>query len=216
MESSMAHRSESALAVPGRPNSRVREITAGEARDGRPLRSTATGVRLPPRMSFDAWRTLGERLGRYSNGTAWWLGDWLTFGEAKYGRRYKEAIAATGLDYKTLRNYAGVSRRFELSRRRDNLTFHHHAEVCALCDEEQDRWLDLAAAKGWSKNELRRAMREAAVRLPARRTVVAPPGAFAPGQLVRWREAAERRALRLDAWIGQTLDEAAEATLDDE
>jgi hypothetical protein len=45
-------------------------------------------------------------------------------------------IVATGLDYQTLRNYAAVARRFELSRRRDNLSFHHHAELCALSESQ--------------------------------------------------------------------------------
>jgi hypothetical protein len=72
-----------------------------------------------------------------------------------YGRRYKEAVAATGLDYQTLRNYAVVARRFELSRRPDNLPFQYHAEVGSLSDYEQDHWLDLGAAgRHWSRNEL--------------------------------------------------------------
>ena len=91
----------------------------------------------------------------YSEASSWWLGDWLAFGQMKYGRRYKEGVALTGLDYKTLRNYAMVSRRFELSRRRDDVSFQHHAEVCPLADGEQDRWLELAAVNGWSKAELR-------------------------------------------------------------
>jgi hypothetical protein len=83
-------------------------------------------------MAFDAWKAVGAKIGTYSNATAWWLGDWLAFGRMKYGRRYNEAIEVTGLDYKTLRNYAVVARRFELSRRRDNLSFQHHAEVCCV------------------------------------------------------------------------------------
>jgi hypothetical protein len=125
------------------------------------VRSTTTGVRFDPLLPFEAWKELGGRLGLYANATSWWLGDWLAFGQMKYGRRYKEAIAATGLDYQTLRNYAVVARRFELSRRRDDLTFQHHAELCALHDEEQDRWLDRASAGHWSRNELRRRLRAA-------------------------------------------------------
>jgi hypothetical protein len=53
--------------------------------------------------------------------------------------------------YQTLRNYAVVARRLKLSRRRDNLSFQHHAEVCALGFEEQDRWLDLAAESPWRR-----------------------------------------------------------------
>jgi hypothetical protein len=55
-----------------------------------------------------------------------------------YGRRCKEAVALTGLDYQTLRNYTVVTRRFELSCRRDNLPFQYHAEDGSLSDYEQD------------------------------------------------------------------------------
>ena len=39
---------------------------------------------------------------------------------------------------------AYVTSRFELSRRRENRSFGHHAGVPALRLEEQDRWLDQA------------------------------------------------------------------------
>jgi hypothetical protein len=44
----------------------------------------------------------------------------------------KEGIELSGLDYQTVRNDSMVARGFEMSRRRDNLSFQHHAEVCAL------------------------------------------------------------------------------------
>ena len=119
-------------------------------------------MRFDPLMPIDDWKALGAKVAFYSEATAWWLGDWLLFGQMKYGRRYKEGIALTGLDYQTLRNYALVARRFELSRRRDNVSFQHHAEVCALPDDIQDRWLTLAADARWSKMELRRRVRAAA------------------------------------------------------
>jgi hypothetical protein len=66
----------------------------------------------------------------------------------------------TSLDYQTLRNYAWVARRFNLSRRRDALSFAHHAEVAALPDPEQDYWLRKAESESWSRNKLRREVRE--------------------------------------------------------
>jgi hypothetical protein len=144
----------------------------------------------------------------YSNATAWWLGDWIAFGQMKYGRLYKDAIVATGLDYQTLRNYAVIARRFELSRRRDDLTFQHHAEVCALNDDDQDLWLDRAARYKWSRNELRR-------RLRALSTESSGPSPAAvrllvePGRAVRWRQAAQRCECGLETWITQVLDDAA-------
>jgi hypothetical protein len=175
----------------------------------RGVRSTRTAARFNPLLPFDDWVDFGAKLGLYSNATAWWLGDWLAFGQLKYGRRYKTAIAVTGLDYQTLRNYAVVSRRFEMSRRRDNLTFQHHAEVCALSDEEQDYWLDRAAAEQWSRNHLRRQLRrtsqcagDSAVTL--RLTVESR-------RARSWQEAAERDASTFEEWATRLLDDAATA-----
>jgi hypothetical protein len=136
-----SHRGRGGLGRPGYP----------EVRTVKPSR---TSIGFDPLLPFETWKELGPRIATYATASAWWLGDWLTFGRMKYGRRYKEAIAATGLDYQTLRNYAVVARRFTPSRRRDTLSFQHHAEVCALSDDDQELWLDLAALRGWSKREL--------------------------------------------------------------
>jgi len=172
--------------------------------------STRTSMRCHELMPFEAWTALGAKLGMYANASVWWLGDWLAFGQGKYGRRYKDALAVTGLDYQTLRNYAVVARRFEPSRRRGDLTFQHHAEVCALADDEQGRWLDLAAEQRWSRNELRRRIREAARRLPAPPDVRLVVRADAERER-RWREAAARSDCDLEHWIVGALDRAAGA-----
>ncbi len=51
------------------------------------------------------------------------------FGERRFGTRYRSAIEATDLDYQTLRNYAWVARNVDAGRRREELSFQHHAEV---------------------------------------------------------------------------------------
>jgi hypothetical protein len=48
-----------------------------------------------------------------------------------------------------------------LSRRRDNSTWTHHAEVAALSPEQQDEWLDRAVALRLSPGDLRLALRAA-------------------------------------------------------
>ncbi|MGW0969385.1 LmbU family transcriptional regulator [Streptomyces sp. NPDC002516] len=119
-----------------------------------------SGMVLPPNLPERSWERIGANLRELVNSSAWWLADWLLYGEATYGwRRYKEAIERTGLDYQTLRNYAWVARRFEHHRRRDSLSFAHHAEVTRLSPPEQDYWLRRAEQQKWSRNELRRAVR---------------------------------------------------------
>ncbi|MFC3998523.1 LmbU family transcriptional regulator [Nocardiopsis sediminis] len=117
------------------------------------------GLHLPDDLPISTWQRIGDHLFRISDAMGWWMGDWLVFGERTYGSRYREALAKTSLDYKTLRNYAWVARGFPAARRRAELSFAHHAEVVSLPPGEQDFWLDLAGKGHWSRNELRRRMR---------------------------------------------------------
>src|SRR5262249_44368847 len=88
----------------------------------RGVRVQSNGLCLPDGMSYDCWRDLGCQVALVANCSAWWLGDWLVYGEETYDDRYDQAIADTSLGYKTLRNYAWVARRFPVSRRRDTLS----------------------------------------------------------------------------------------------
>jgi hypothetical protein len=174
----------------------------------RAVRASVTSMQFDPLLPFESWQALGAKIGRHCNASAWWLGDWLAFGQNKYGRRYKDAIAVTGLDYQTLRNYAVVARRFEPSRRRDDCSFQHHADVCALPDDAQDLWLELAARRRWSKRELRRRVR-ASLMAPARAGETTVVRITVESQRERrWREAAERAECGLERWIVEALDAA--------
>jgi hypothetical protein len=184
---------------------------ASDAQSRQAVRLTPTAASFDPRLGFDAWQEIGRKVGSQANATRWWLGDWLAFGRFKYGRRYKNAIAVTGLDYQTLRNYATVARRFEPSRRRVEVSFQHHAEVCGLPDEEQDRLLALAASLGWSRNELRRHARSSSAEsTPAARTGVLELSVDGERRQ-RWRRAAECAGCSFEEWAVRTLDEAASA-----
>jgi hypothetical protein len=91
----------------------------------------------------------------------WWVGDWVRYGNARWGEKYTEAARVTGLDAKTLRNIAYVASRFHLSRRRDNLSWTHHAELAALPPVQQDQWLDRARSLRLSPGDLRLELRAA-------------------------------------------------------
>ena len=168
-------------------------------------------AQFDPLLPFEAWRELGIKIGRYANGSTWWLGDWLVFGKHKYGPRYREAIDVTGLDYQTLRNYASVARHFEPERRRHDLSFQHHAEVCGLDRERQDQWLELAVANGWSRSELRRRLRGS---IQAERAgSQASRLDLTTQRAERWRMAAQQCDVSLERWVERALDEAADTVL---
>jgi len=112
-------------------------------------------------IPFSSWQSIGRQLHLIHDSSAWWLADWLLYGETAFPDRYRKAITETSLDYQTLRNYAWVARKFVYSRRRDKLSFQHHAEVASLSPEQQDFWLDECERLNWSRNELRRQIRTA-------------------------------------------------------
>jgi hypothetical protein len=168
-------------------------------------------------MSFREWAAVGRRLSRVSSATTWALGDWLLFGERAFGQRYRTAIAATNLDYQTLRNYAWVAGRFGVSRRRPELSFQHHAELASLTEAEQDLWLQRAVNGSWSRNELRRQLkrRRSGATSPATLSLVVRVE-LTPDDERRWRQAANNTQLGLMDWLRTVANAAAEAALQPE
>jgi hypothetical protein len=179
------------------------------------VRTSADSLHLRQGLGFDAWVGVGVRIARISNSSAWWLGDWLVYGERAYGRRYADALAMTQLDYQTLRNYAWIARRFEPSRRRAGVSFGHHAELAAQPTADQDLWLERAQRLHWSRNELRRQLR-AAGRSRADAGHDQPHTVRVPLTTDRerlWRQAAAAADQNLADWIAAAADEAAQAAL---
>jgi hypothetical protein len=191
------------------------QLAAAASIDHDSERLTTMALHLRRGMAFEAWLGMGRRISGISNASAWWLGDWLIYGERTYGPRYRTAFELTCLDYQTLRNYAWVARRFTVSRRRDTLSFQHHAEVAALPDPQQDLWLERAERSRWSRNELRRqlsaARRSRETPYPAR--VVHHRVEITARQEERWRRAAEVADRPLHDWMVAAIDDAAEAAL---
>lgn len=174
-----------------------------------------TGLSLPSNFSLTEWKRFGRKLFLISDSSSWWHGDWLVFGQNKYPGRYRQAMEETGLDYKTLRNYAWIARRFPAPERHPQLSFQHHAEVASLEPAERRVWLERAAQEGWSRNALRQHLRQAVsgtadepkrdeVRLQLRTT---------PERESVWADAAERDGRDLAEWIIITLDRAAQRQL---
>src|SRR5438045_2803807 len=83
---------------------------------------TVTGLALPEDLTFEDWLSIGLKLHQMEKSVQWWIGDWLRFGERKYGVMYKHALATTDYKYRTLRIVKYVADRFELFRRRNNLS----------------------------------------------------------------------------------------------
>jgi uncharacterized protein DUF4326 len=114
---------------------------------------TANGLQLPADLTKTQWSEIGLGLGKVGQSTQWWIGDWWAFGEHKWGDRKAlvESEAWEGPALQTCMNAASICRAFETSRRREVLSFMHHAEVAAIPPEEADKILDWAENKGKSR-----------------------------------------------------------------
>ena len=119
---------------------------------------TPTSLSFRGDLPFKDWQEVGIQLRKIESGVSWWIGDWLRYGEHRYGETYAQAVEQTDLAYQTLANTVWVSGKIEPSRRREKLSFQHHAEVAALEPDEQDALLGEAEHRKWNSVELRRAI----------------------------------------------------------
>ncbi len=106
-------------------------------------------------LGIAEWSAVGRRFGEIGRCSQWWLGDWIHYGNLRFGERYSRAAKLTGYDAQSLMNMVYVASRFEISRRRENLSWSHHATLAALERESQEHWLDRAAAEHMSVADLR-------------------------------------------------------------
>jgi hypothetical protein len=123
--------------------------TAGES-------ATPRSLDLPPDLPFEEWQQIGERLCHGQKVINWWIGDWWNSGQHRYGERAR--LAAEGIfgrEFQTLQNIGSVCRAFDTSRRREALSFTHHAEVAALPPVEQEVLLNRAERENLSVKALR-------------------------------------------------------------
>ena len=110
-------------------------------------------------LEYNDWIETGRQLGAFGRGSQWWVGDWLLYARGKWGEMYSEAVKVTGYDYGSLRNMVSLAQEFDLSRRRDTLSWGHHAAIAGLPQREQDQWLDRAVELKWSREDLRTELR---------------------------------------------------------
>lgn len=112
-------------------------------------------------MDMATWSACGARLGALGRGVAWWIGDWIRYGNARFGEKYARAARLTGYDVQSLMNMAYVASRFGSERRRATLSWSHHAEVAGHDLETQEFWLNFAERERLSVRSLRTELRSA-------------------------------------------------------
>jgi hypothetical protein len=120
---------------------------------------TPTGIQFNEELSFDEWDALGQKLAPIARSIGFILGDWINYGEERYGAKYDEALKRTGLTYSTLSEYSYVARRVEFCARAQNLDYSIHRIVAKLKDpDEQKHWLAIAEEHNLSVRRLRKSI----------------------------------------------------------
>jgi N6-adenosine-specific RNA methylase IME4 len=132
-----------------------REIIGAGGALAIPGEITPTSLTLPEDLSYERWVSIGDTLKRMEKSVQWWIGDWLRFGERKYGQMYTQALEATNLEYQTLANAKWVADKVEFSLRRENVPFSHYKEIAALPPDQQEAMLDRTERDELTVRELR-------------------------------------------------------------
>ena len=121
---------------------------------------TSTSLGVPESFTEEQCLAVVMQLQSMDKCIRWWLGDAIAAADKRYGAA-KKAASLAGMTHGSARNCSSLSEKFEVSRRRDALSWSHHQEVAAKPPAEQEKWLDYAEEQGLSQKALRDAIREA-------------------------------------------------------
>lgn len=154
-----------------------KERTELQLRTG-PYQATFVGIELLRESTEREWELYGRLLSHIEEAKQWIVGDWLVDGKRYYGDGlYERAERILEFTQGTLRNLKGLSERFELSCRHDNLSWQHHYEVASIKTlaknkkgklgrtndhdmEKAQELLSKAEREGWSVQDLRSKVKE--------------------------------------------------------
>ena len=123
------------------------------------FRFAPTGMEVHGEPTYDDWAACGVSLAQLRKRLHWAIGDWLRYGERRWGGKYAQALDLFGFDYSTLATDKWVAESIDFSRRRENLSFAHHRAVASLPVPQQEKWLNRAEKGGWNRETLRQEIR---------------------------------------------------------
>jgi len=137
------------------PTAAVEPITIGG------FTLTATGLEVRGLPTFGEYQGVGAFIQRVHKCSGFWLADWIVYGDSR--PEWREQIdAEMGVDKltdQTVREYRYVATHVPASSRLDGISFAHHQEVAKLSPDDQQAWLAEAKQEGWTKRELRYAIK---------------------------------------------------------
>jgi hypothetical protein len=113
-------------------------------------------------MTYEQYVAIGRLLGRATAAIRWAVGDYLAFGEDRFGELAAQASEELGLSPEGRMELLRVSRSIPRHRRRARLSWSHHRAVASrhITPSERDALLDRAEQEGLTANDLTEAVRE--------------------------------------------------------
>jgi hypothetical protein len=96
------------------------------------FRLTRTALFIPDDVTEDEMVIMGDFLRQSFGGMQFWIGDYANQFHDGHGSMYTRLAEFFQIEERTLRNWAWVCRKIDLSLRKDNLPFSHHLSVAGL------------------------------------------------------------------------------------
>lgn len=127
-----------------------------------PIRYEGTALIIDETCSLEDYQRIGETLQRMERAVQFWVGDWMRFGERKWGESYTQAIEATGYTYQALADMKYVADRFLPETRKEGIPFSIYRELAPLPLEKAEALLKDAeeAGKPLTRPQIRAEVRE--------------------------------------------------------
>lgn len=146
---------------------------------GDKFKMSEVGLMIRGDVTYEEWSTYGKELAyRYSR-IQWAIGDWINFGERKFGEMYSQAEDDTHFAYGTLRNYASICARIPLENRNPKLRFHQIKHVACLELHEQRAIIQAAIQHQMTGDDILEAVQQVNGKTPQTHETV-------EGTITRW------------------------------
>lgn len=133
-------------------------------------------------IPYEIWAEYGKGLQRVEGAIQWVIGDWLRFGEFKYGEKYAQATEVwPESELSTLKNYQWCANAYPtLDERfkRPNLSYSFFHTTAGIEEPLRSQLLDEANLNEWSVRDLKAAIRRHQIGEIKETEVVVPEGFF--------------------------------------
>ena len=135
-------------------NNRLTEVSTDT------FHASELGLVIKGTPTIEEWVAYGEKLRRVETSMNWIIGDYLVYGDFKYGEKYAQALDESMI--RSWKVYHWVSKHVTPERRREELTWTHHRLVANLPAEYQTKLLQMSIDEGLDTPHLDMMLRKVA------------------------------------------------------